>query len=145
MTDWKIQYGTRNYKNKILNHLKCFVHPLPRLCPADTRSQSLLGFALHYDMKATLQLLGDLVSLKCPWPLEQASGLCACRGAGGDPESVGSEPETSESKPKMMLMEWGKSLQLFICRQMPSAFWRISSMSSFIESSLMCLRISLKP
>lgn len=30
------------------------------------------------------------------------------------------------------------TLQLFICRQMPSAFWRISSMSSFIESSLMC-------
>lgn len=31
-----------------------------------------------------------------------------------------------------------RTLQLFICRQMPSAFWRISSMSSFIESSLMC-------
>ncbi len=31
-----------------------------------------------------------------------------------------------------------RTLQLFICRQMPSDFWRISSISSFIESSLMC-------
>lgn len=30
------------------------------------------------------------------------------------------------------------TLQLLICRQMPSAFCRISSMSSFMESSLMC-------
>lgn len=30
------------------------------------------------------------------------------------------------------------TLQFWICRQIPSAFWRIPSTSSFIDSSLMC-------
>ena len=58
-------------------------------------------------MKATLQLLWELVSLKCP--LEQASGRWVGLGGRGGPESVRSGPQSCVSKPRMTLMEWGRS------------------------------------
>lgn len=59
------------------------------------------------------------------------------RGEGGPEEEQTDQGEGSGGRTRQKTLA-ALTLQLLICRQMPSAFCRISSTSSFMESSLMC-------
>lgn len=99
-TLWR-QYGTRNYKNKILHQILCtFVSS-----PQTTVWASLCRLWGHYNIKATA-LLWD-VSCKCPCPFEQASGRC--EGLVQWDQSDSSQSDASELKPTIELTEWGRS------------------------------------
>lgn len=62
-----------------------------------------VSLCINYDVKTPLQLFWGLLSLQCP--LEQAS----CCWMGREPESTWLETRCCVSKPRMELMEWGKS------------------------------------
>ena len=98
------RYGTRNYKNKILNNLTSFLHPALLLLWWYRQSCSSGGSV--YDMKAGEQPFCALLSLESG--LEQAAPLWGVLRAGGG-AGGGAGEGAGGSQPRMELMVAGRS------------------------------------